>query len=467
MLEDVLKTIAGRREQSLERLKSFLSIPSVSTQPKHAADVRHAADWLADQLRFAELDVRVMPTGPGGSGHPVVVAKNRHVRGRPTVLYYGHYDVQPPEPLDLWDSPPFEPTVRDGKLFARGASDDKGQVWCHVEAVTCWQAHGGVPCNLTMLIEGEEESGSENLEQFLEEQKAHLAADVCLVSDSAMFAPGVPAIDYGLRGLCYMEVFFEGPNHDLHSGIFGGAVPNPANVLCRVLGQLHDENGRVTLPGFYDRVEEITQTERQMWKQLPFDEAAHMKAVGLSHGSGEAGYSALERTWCRPTCDINGIVSGYIEPGAKTVLPSRASAKVSFRLVPYQDPHAVQQAFEQFVRERTPDNVKVSFKNHGLAPAVVVPIESKASELAAQAVEKAAGRRPVFIRGGGSIPIVASISQTLGIDTLLVGFGLPDDRLHSPNEKFDLTCLEQGTRTAAALYERLSLLPTKSLPVAG
>jgi acetylornithine deacetylase/succinyl-diaminopimelate desuccinylase-like protein len=454
MLEAVLKTIESRRHQCVSALSEFLSIPSVSTDPAQKPAMQRCAQWLADQLTFAAMDVKVMPTG----GHPVVVAKNKHVPGRPTVLFYGHYDVQPPEPLELWKSPPFEPAVRDGAIYARGAVDDKGQVWAHVEALLAWQAHGGLPINLTMLIEGEEEIGSIHLADFIRKHRQSLKADIAVISDTNQFDRGVPALTYGLRGLAYMEVTLTATDHDLHSGLYGGAVQNPANALCRLLATLHDDKGRVTVPSFYDKVLPLSDDERAMWKKLPFDESAfadEMKSAGLF---GEAGYSTLERIWARPTCDINGLTAGYQGHGAKTVIGSQASAKVSMRLVPDQDPIAIRDAFTQAMKDRCPPGVSITVSCHSYAPAVLVPIHSPAMELASEAVEIGFGKRPTFIRGGGSIPIVGTIKSELGIDTLLVGFGLPDDRVHSPNEKFDLDALHSGAKTAAALYERLGRL---------
>ncbi len=455
MLDRVLSTIADRREASIAALSQFLSIPSVSTKPEHRQDMLQCATWLADQLKFGGMTAEVRPTGDG-KGHPVVVAKNKHVPGRPTVLLYGHYDVQPPEPLDLWKTPPFEPTVRDGALFARGAADDKGQVWCHTEAVLAWQAHGGLPINLTMLIEGEEEIGSDHLEAFVRENKGDLKADIAVISDTNQFAKGLPAITYGLRGLVYMEVFLTGPAYDLHSGMFGGSVPNPANVLCELLASLHDKDGKVNIPGFYDDVLELLPKEREMWKALPFDEAAYFKSLELPHGTGEKGFTVLEQRWARPTLDINGITTGYQGAGAKTVIPSKASAKVSMRLVPNQDPAKIQAAFEKALRDRSPKNVKVEFLQHGLSAPVITPIDNPAMPLAEAALQEGFGAKPTLMREGGSIPVVGLIKRELGIDTLLVGFGLPDDRVHSPNEKFDLDALYNGTRTAAVLYEKLS-----------
>jgi len=457
MLDRVLQTIDSRRHQSLSALTQFLSIPSISTKPEHQPDMRRAAQWLADQFAFGFLDVNVMPTG----GHPVVVAKNKHVPGRPTVLLYGHYDVQPPEPLEEWISPPFEPTVRDNAIYARGAADDKGQVWSHVEAILAWQAHGGLPVNLTVLIEGEEEIGSENLEKFVAKHRDALRADIAVISDTDQFARGIPSITCGLRGLVYMEVFLTGPSHDLHSGLYGGAVPNPANVLAELLAGLHDSQGRVTIPHFYDDVAEISQQERQMWRSLPFDEKAFAADLKLSSLYGEEGFTTLERIWSRPTCDINGLTAGYQGHGAKTVIGAKASAKVSMRLVPNQNPEKIAAAFEKALRDRCPSNIRIEFANHGLAPAALVPVDSPAMRLAQEAVETGFGAKPVLVRGGGSIPVVGLLKKVLGVDTLLVGFGLPGDRIHSPNERFDLDCLHNGSRTAAVLYERLSHLPKK------
>jgi acetylornithine deacetylase/succinyl-diaminopimelate desuccinylase-like protein len=369
--------------------------------------------------------------------------------------------VQPPEPLDLWQSPPFEPTVRKTEtgaeaIYARGAVDDKGQVWAHIEALTAWQAHGGLPVNVTFLIEGEEEIGSENLEKFVRDYKDELKADIAVISDTSQFADGLPAITYGLRGLCYAEVFITGPDHDLHSGLYGGAVPNPANIICEFIASLHAPDGKVALPGFYNDVVPLTEAERENWRRLPFNDADFAKSVGIPHGSGEAGYSALERKWARPTCDVNGINTGYQGPGAKTVIASKASAKISMRLVANQDPVKIQSAFEQSLRERLPDNVKYEVKWYGLSPPAMVPIDSKPTQLAAEALQIGFNTKPVFMREGGSIPVVAPLKSVLGLDTLLVGFGLPDDRIHSPNEKFNLSALHGGTRTAAALYDKLA-----------
>jgi acetylornithine deacetylase/succinyl-diaminopimelate desuccinylase-like protein len=459
MLERVLSIIDSRRQQSVQSLREYLSIPSVSTRPEHRQDMIRCAEWTRGQLAQAGLESTVMPT----AGHPIVVARNVHQPGRPTVLFYGHYDVQPPEPLELWTTPPFEPAVRKDDsgheaVFARGAVDDKGQVWAHIEAAQCWHQHGGLPVNVTLLIEGEEEIGSENLEQFIIENRQMLRADIAVISDTGQFARGVPAITYGLRGLCYMEVFLTGPSHDVHSGMFGGAVVNPANALCELMGSLHTPDGHVDIPGFYDDVVALSQDEKRLWAALPFDEEQYLRGLDVAAAPGEPGYTILERRWARPTCDVNGLTSGYQGHGAKTVIPSRASAKVSMRLVPRQDPAKVQASFERAMRERCPQGVMIEFRQHGLAEPVIVPIDSKGTRLAVEAIEIGFGIRPTFMREGGSIPVVGLIRKTLGIDTLLVGFGLPDDRVHSPNEKMDLNALYSGTRTAAALYDRLAQL---------
>jgi acetylornithine deacetylase/succinyl-diaminopimelate desuccinylase-like protein len=459
MLEKVLQAIESQKEQSLKTLCEFLRIPSVSANPRHAEDMRRCARWVADQLVVAGLRSEIRLTG----GHPIVTAKNVHQPDRPTVLFYGHYDVQPPEPLEQWVSPPFEPAVRNGAVYARGAVDDKGQVWANIAALAAWHQHGGgAPVNLVVLIEGEEEVGSENLERFVSDHRDELRADIVVICDTGQFARGVPAITYGLRGLVYTEVFITGPDHDLHSGMFGGAVPNPANVLSELLASLHDLDGRVTIPGFYDEVRPLSPAERDEWRKLPFDEAEFLRDQGLTASSGEAGYSTLERRWGRPTCDVNGLTSGYQGPGAKTIIPSRASAKVSMRIVPDQDPIKIVIAYENALRERCPRNLKIEFSRHGLAGPVLVPREGPAIRLAEEAVEVGFGIRPRLIREGGSIPVVALFKSVLGIDTLLVGFGLPDDRVHSPNEKFDLDALYSGTRTAAVLYEKLSRLKSAS-----
>ncbi len=441
-VDRVLQTVDSRRAESLEGLREFLRIPSVSTQPDHKPDLVECAQWLAGQLRSFGLKPEIAPT----AGHPVVLARNDHKPGRPTVLFYGHYDVQPPEPLDLWVSPPFDPTVRKNEagtdaIYARGAVDDKGQVWCHIEAIRAWQQNGGIPVNITLVLEGEEEIGSKHLGDFIVQRKDDLKADIAVVSDTGQFARGWPAITYGLRGIIGLEVTLTGPDHDLHSGMYGGAVPNPANVLCELLATLHDAHGRVNIPGFYDDVAELTPREREEFARLPFDEREFQKELKLNDLYGETGYTALERRWARPTCDINGLTSGYQGPGGKTIIPSKASAKITMRMVPSQNPDKILAEFKKTLRERCPKGVTIEITGEGGSPGIVVPIGGRPMELAAKAIERGFGKKPVFIREGGSIPIIALFKQALGLDTLLVGFGLPDDRVHSPNEKFDLDAL--------------------------
>ncbi len=465
MLNEVIKTLESRRFQATEKLKEFLTIPSVSTKPDHAGDVRRCAQWLCDHLKFAHFEASVMETRDEKDkpGHPVVVAKNKHVAGRPTILLYGHYDVQPPEPLELWKSPPFEPTVRKDEngfdaIYARGAVDDKGQVWAHVEAITAWQAHGGLPINLITLFEGEEEIGSPSLETFIEHYASELKADVCLISDTGMPDRTRPAIEYGLRGLAYAEVTITGPSHDLHSGGYGGAAPNPANILARLIASLHNDDGTVNLPGFYGDVVTIDDNERRLMSLVQFDDAKWLQGIDVPFAGGDQKYSILERITSRPTLDVNGLTAGYQGAGAKTVIGSQASAKVSMRLVPWQKPEKIKDAFEKAVRERVPKNVKLKIEWFGLAPAVMTPIDSKATKLAGEAIEIAFGKKPIFSRTGGTIPVAAAIKTVLGCDSLFVGFGLPDDRVHSPNEKFDLDMFYKGMNTAAALYDRLAKL---------
>jgi acetylornithine deacetylase/succinyl-diaminopimelate desuccinylase-like protein len=471
MLDQVLQNIDAATAQSLDRLKSFLRIPSVSTKPEHQPDMQRCAEFLAKELSACGLTAQIHPT----PGHPILIAKNQHQPNRPTVLLYGHYDVQPPEPLADWTTPPFDPTVRNDEtghpaVYARGAVDDKGQVWCHVEALRAWHSTGGVasatrsqqggnlPVNLIALIEGEEEIGSLHLEQFLQAHKSDLKADVAVVSDTNQFARGLPAITYGLRGLVYTEVTLTGPSHDLHSGLYGGTLHNPANALCQLLATLHTPDGKVNIPGFYDDVRALTPKEREIWSKLPFNDESHRKEMGVPHLFGESGFTTLERKWARPTCDINGLTSGYQGPGAKTIIPAKASAKVSMRLVPDQDPKKIEAAFRRALESRVPRTVTLDIHVHSGAHPSLLPIDNPATQLAAKAVQTGFGVPPVFMREGGTVPVGTLFKSALGIDTLFIGFGLSDDRVHSPNEKFDLDALHKGTRTAAALYAELANL---------
>ncbi|MHC4383074.1 MAG: M20/M25/M40 family metallo-hydrolase, partial [Planctomycetota bacterium] len=381
----------------------------------------------------------------------------------PHLLYYGHYDVQPPDPLDLWDSPPFEPTIVEGphgrRLVARGAVDDKGQLMTFVEAFRAWHdVHGTLPVKVTVLLEGEEESGSPSLDPFLSAHREMLAADVCIVSDTGMWDIDTPAITYMLRGMVYVEVTLHGPSHDLHSGMYGGAVVNPANELPRILGELHDAQGVVQIPGFYDDVLALSADEARQWAQLTFDEAAFLGHAGLETPVGETGRSTLQRIWSRPCCDINGIFGGYTGDGAKTIIPAKATAKVSCRLVPDQDADKIHDNIVRFFEQRTPPDCRWEIRSHGASPAVRVPTDSPHLEAALQALETTYGRQPVLMGCGGSIPVVGSIQRILGFDSLLVGFSLDDDRVHSPNEKFELRCYEMGMRSHAAMLSTFSAL---------
>jgi len=437
----------------------WLRIPSVSAQPAHAPDCRRAAEWARDRLLELgfEADLRETP------GHPVVVARHPGpgTAGLPRVLYYGHYDVQPAEPLDLWTSAPFEPVVVDGphgkRVVARGAVDDKGQVAMWLEAFRAWHAtHGTMPLPMTIVIEGEEEIGSVNVESFLRDYAPDLRADIAVVSDTDMWDIDTPALCTSLRGLVYMQVDLHAASRDLHSGMFGGSALNPINALTAVLGRLHEPDGRVAIPGFYDGVEEVPGAQAAQWAGLGFDEAAFLGDIGLSVPVGEKGRGGLERLWARPTCDINGIWGGYTGEGSKTVIAAAAHAKVSFRLVPGMDPDSVAQGFEDFVRARVPADARLTFHRFGNAPGMRVPTDSRFVAAARAALQAEYGRPAVLVGGGGSIPVVESFKRILGLDTLLMGFGLNDDRIHSPNEKFEVACFRHGLRSHIRLLGALA-----------
>ncbi len=436
-------------------LFDLLRIPSVSANSAHRADVRRAAQWVAEQFRGLKLEVELVET----AGHPVVFAQSAPVAGPPTILVYGHYDVQPPEPLAEWLSPPFEPTVRDGNVHARGATDDKGQMLTHVKATQAWiESQGALPLQLKFLIEGEEEIGSEHLAEFIGKNRQRLACDCVVVSDTSQFARGQPAITYGLRGIAYYELRLSGPKQDLHSGTFGGAVANPANALCAMLAALINEHGKVQIPGFYDDVEPLTPRERTEFRNLPFDEPNFMRQIGVDALGGEEGFSTLERRWARPTFDLNGLWSGYQGEGAKTVLPARAAAKFSFRLVPHQDPRNITAALKQRLAELCPPGIHMELIGFHGAPGVVVPLDSPYVAAAERAIEHGFGKRPVFMREGGSIPVVSTFHDLLGVDTLLLGWGLDDDNAHSPNEKFCLADFHRGIKASARLWQELGSL---------
>ena len=436
-----------------EQLKALLRIPSVSAQPKHDADTRRAAEFIRDDLKAMSLDARIIET----KRHPLVYAEWLKAEGKPTVLIYGHYDVQPPEPLEPWRSDPFEPVVRDGNLYARGATDDKGQMFTHLKAVEAWlKTDGRLPVNVKILIEGEEEVGGANLEEYVAQNAAKLKCDYAVISDTSQFAPGKPAITYGLKGLAYFEIHVKGANRDLHSGTYGGAVANPLNALAKIVASLTDADGRIAVAGFYDDVKPLEDWERDAFKKLPFSEADFQADLGVPALFGEAGYSTLERKGARPTCDVNGIWGGYAGDGPKTVLPREAGAKFSFRLVPDQDPKKIEALVRKHVEAATPPGVTVEFITHHGAPAVLVDVSTPGFQAATKAVEAAFGVKPLYIREGGSIPVVGLFKQHLNVDTLLLGWGQNDDNLHGPNEKFSLADFHRGIKASARLLDELA-----------
>jgi acetylornithine deacetylase/succinyl-diaminopimelate desuccinylase-like protein len=445
--------VSDHRARFLSELKDFLRIPSVSTQDKHKEDVLHAAQWLRDRLLDAGMDrAKVMET----VGHPVVYAEWMVDEGAPTVLVYGHYDVQPPDPLDEWHTPPFEPTQVGDDLFARGASDDKGQLYAHVKALEAFhETEGAPPVNVKCIFEGEEEMGSPSLVPFIEANQDLLTADVAVISDTHVLGEEMPSIVYGLRGLAYVELAVTGPASDLHSGHYGGAVHNPINALCAMIADLQDENGHITIPGFYDDVRELTPEEREELAKVPFDREAWLKEAGVASDWGEPGYTIVERTSARPTLDVNGIWGGYIEPGAKTVLPSQAHAKISMRLVPDQDPEEITRLISEHLKAIAPPTVDVEVTSLHGGDGAIVNRESPAMQAAFDAYTATFGREPVFTREGGSIPVVAAFQNYLGLETILIGFGLPDDNLHAPNEKFNVPMFYKGIKTLIHFYENL------------
>ncbi|TEU21992.1 MAG: dipeptidase [Anaerolineales bacterium] len=436
----------ANQDKFLAELKEFLTIPSVSTQPEHKPDIERAAAWLWDKLLTAGFPkAEVMPT----PGHPVIYAEWLAAGAEaPTVLIYGHYDVQPPDPLEMWDTPPFEPTIVGDDLFCRGASDDKGQLYVHVKAVEAFKETAGAPpINIKCIFEGEEESGSPSLNPFIREHTGMLAADVAVISDTSILGKELPSIVYALRGIAYVEVEVTGPDHDLHSGSYGGAVHNPINALCAMIARLQDEDGRITIPGFYDKVRELDPEERAELAKAPFEREAWLHEAGVKTDWGEPAYTIVERTTARPTLDVNGIWGGYIQPGAKTVLPSKAFAKISMRLVPDQEPAEITQLIRNHLTEIAPPTVSVEVRDLHGGDGAIVRRDSPAMKAAFRAYAEAFGKEPVFIREGGSIPVVAAFQKVLGIETILMGFGLPDDRLHAPNEKFHLPNFYKGIET--------------------
>src|SRR3954468_1199827 len=453
-MDNVIDFINVNRDRYLEELKAFLAIPSISALPQHAADVRRCADWCAGEMRRIGLqNVRLIDT----PGNPVVYGDWLGAPGAPTILFYGHYDVQPVDPLELWESPPFEATVRDGEIYARGSADDKGQVFMHFKAIEAHlKQNGKLPVNMKIILEGEEEVGSVNLDTFIRDHKGELGADVVVISDSPMFARGIPSICYGLRGLVYFQIDLRGSSTDLHSGSFGGAVSNPAFVLAQMLAQMKDRSGRIRIPGFYDDVVALQEEERQAWASLPFNEKKYKKDFGIPKVAGETGYTTLERTWARPTFEVNGLLSGFTGEGAKTVLPAVAMAKVSMRLVPNQSPDKIAELFEAHVKDIAPATVALKVtRMHGGKPWMTA-YDKPYAPAAGRAIEKGCGRKPVFTREGGSIPVVSTFQEELGLPSVLFGVGLPDENAHAPNEKLDLENFQGGIIASAILYQEIA-----------
>lgn len=456
-VQEVLDRVEREKENYLEELKDYIRIPSISTDPANKPDVVRCADWLVAKLLAAGLTAERID----GKGNPLVYAEWLGAPGKPTLLFYGHYDVQPAVPLELWRHPPFEPTLEGDWLVARGATDDKGQSYAHVKAVAAWLAeHGTLPVNVKFIVEGEEESGGEAVEAFVRmDAGRRLSADAVVVSDSSMHGPGQPALCYGLRGMVYTEIKVTGPDRDLHSGTYGGAVSNPLNALCQIIAALRDpQTGRVQVPGFYDDVRPLSDNERSELAELPFDEDEYLRDLGVDALFGEPEFTVRERTGARPTCDVNGIFGGYQGAGAKTIIPSFGGAKVSMRLVPDQDPKKIIAAFTEYIRAVAPPGVTVEVVFAHGAPGVLVDLAGPIAEAASEAMAEVWGNRPVRVREGGSIPIVGTFSQVLHVPVLLLGFGLHDDRLHSPNEKFNVSHFYGGIRSIVTLLDKVGRL---------
>ncbi len=447
--------IEENKVRFLDELFALLRFPSISADPHYKEDVLATANFVAEKLAEAGAEkVEVCST----EGYPIVYGEKIINPDLPTVLVYGHYDVQPADPLELWHTPPFEPTIRDGKIYARGACDDKGQFYMHIKAFELMMSTNTLPCNIKFMIEGEEEVGSDNLGKFVEKNKQRLKSDVVLISDTSMLSMENPSLETGLRGLAYMEVEVTGPNRDLHSGVYGGAVANPATILCQMIASLHDANNHITIPGFYDGIIELSEEERQALNSAPFDLEEYKKDLDIKEVWGEKGYSTFERTGTRPTLEVNGIWGGYTGPGAKTVLPSKAFAKISMRLVPGQDWLLISELFKSHFESIAPASVSVKVTAHHGGMPYVTPTDSTAYKAAHNAIEEAFGKAPVPTRGGGSIPIVALFEQELEVKTVLMGFGLDSDNLHSPNEKYDLFNFYKGIETIPLFFKHYALL---------
>ena len=453
-MKNVSDYINANNNSYIEELKNFLRIKSISTDENHKKDMLKGAEFVSKKLNDAGMNkVRIIKT----NGHPLVYAEWLNAPGKPTVLIYGHYDVQPVDPIDLWDTPPFEPTIRNGKIYARGATDDKGQVYMHVKSVEAHlKTNGKLPVNVKFIIEGEEEIGSDNLEEFVKKNTKLLKCDAILISDTALYAPGVPTITLGLRGIAYMEVEVTGPNRDLHSGTFGGAVANPINILAEMISKMMDKNGHISIPGFYDDVIKVSKKERDRFSELKFSENKYAKEINVRELKGEKGYSTLERMWVRPTLDCNGIIGGFTEAGAKTVLPSKVTAKISMRLVPNQDPKKIAKLFTKYVKQIAPKSVRVEVREiHGGYP-IVTPMNNKATIAASKAMARAFGKKTVYMREGGSIPIVTVFAKQLNAIPVLMGLGLNTENLHSPNEHFDLNHFHLGILSSAYFFEEFA-----------
>ncbi|WP_219223169.1 dipeptidase [Pedobacter antarcticus] len=449
-MQEIKKYVEDNKQRFLDELFELLRFPSVSADPKYKADVLKTADFVAAKLQEAGADkVEICQT----AGYPIIYGEKIIDPSLPTVLVYGHYDVQPADPVELWDTPPFEPTVRDGKIYARGACDDKGQFYMHVKAFELMMKTDTLACNVKFMIEGEEEVGSSNLGVFVKANAERLKADVVLISDTSMISMENPSIETGLRGLAYMEVEVTGPNRDLHSGVYGGAVANPITILCKMIASLHDENNHIVIPEFYDRVVELTPAEKEALNSAPFDLEEYKKDLDIQAEWGEKGYSTLERTGTRPTLEVNGIWGGYIGEGAKTVLPSKANAKISMRLVPHQNSEEISAIFQKHFESIAPEFVKVKVTAHHGGEPVVTPTDSIAYRAAEKAIFDSFGKNPIPTRGGGSIPIVALFEDVLGIKSVLLGFGLDSDALHSPNEKYDIFNYYKGIETLPLFHK--------------
>ncbi|MCF8452631.1 MAG: dipeptidase [Pedobacter sp.] len=449
-MQDIRRYVSENKQRFLDELFELLRIPSVSADPKFKADMLKTAEYVAEKLKSAGADaVEICAT----AGYPIVYGEKIIDKSLPTVLVYGHYDVQPPDPLNLWHTPPFEPTIRDEKIYARGSCDDKGQFYMHVKAFELMMSTNSLPCNIKFMIEGEEEVGSSNLGIFVSQNKERLNADVVLISDTSMISLEHPSLETGLRGLSYVEVEVTGPDRDLHSGVYGGAVANPATILSKMIASMHDENNHITIPGFYDDVLELSAEEREMLNRAPYNESEYKIDLKVDELWGEKGYTTLERTGTRPTLEVNGIWGGYIGEGAKTVLPSKAFAKISMRLVPNQQSDKITKLFKDHFESIAPKSVKVKVTPHHGGEPVVTPTDSIAYKAAQKAILESFGKEPIPTRGGGSIPIVALFEKELGIKTVLMGFGLDSDNLHSPNEKFDIANFYKGIETIPLFHK--------------